>query len=238
MHNTLAHRFLATFIAALISIFAVSTICPLNAFADEYDEVDVVEVIIDNTNYTGDVEPDGDLFANFNKVLPGNEFYGMLKIINKSDVGTDVNFTYTDESHYNKDEAKDFLDKVEITITKSGGEEIYSGPLAINNEPEKIFLGAYYPGDEATLMYHLVVPEELTNEYALSEVDIKWVFDISQVADDYLSKMGDLFPLASISVVFIALLIMIIVIIVRRKQEDEEEITNELHYDRDLDEDL
>lgn len=114
-----------------------------------------------------------DFFSNWENLMPGDELDGEATIENHMNLPVEIYFEA--ESSGNSD----LLDQIGITIT-NGSDVIYDGPLSGSIKPS-VLLKQYGKDESTTFQYHLSIPAELNNAYALSEFKTIWTFSAKEI---------------------------------------------------------
>ena len=109
----------------------------------------------------------GDVFKNFKTLMPGDTVSDKLVI--GSSYANPVRLFFRIDKIDNEALAK----QVELTI-KAGEVPIFNGTLA--SAMNEVYLAYMTQGYQAVLTFELKVPEELKNDYALTDAKQKWVF--------------------------------------------------------------
>ena len=135
---------------------------------------------------TGVVTTLGDFFASFGELMPGDVKEGKALIKNKTKDKVEV-FFRTEKLTYGQD--YDEIDtsllqeiKLKIKLKKDDTEEklLYDGDLGAESLNKYISLGIYENGYDGEFIFTIEVPKELKNAYALSKIDVKWVFAVEK----------------------------------------------------------
>lgn len=135
---------------------------------------------------TGVVTTLGDFFASFGELMPGDVKEGKALIKNKTKDKVEV-FFRTEKLTYGQD--YDEIDtsllqeiKLKIKLKRDGTEEklLYDGDLGAESLNKYISLGIYEKGYDGEFIFTIEVPKELKNAYALSKIDVKWVFAVEK----------------------------------------------------------
>ena len=136
--------------------------------------------------YDGDagklVTNKNDFFANMPALMPGDEYSDNLTIYNDSKNPTKLYFS----TKYNEDDLT-LLEKLHLTISKTiDGKttQIYDGDLAARDLNKSVLINEFAAGEKGAMSFTVSVPTELTNEYALSDSDVTWVFSSDEIIPD------------------------------------------------------
>lgn len=125
------------------------------------------------------VPPSTDLFDGFKGVMPGDHLVQQVAVGNA--MGD------TPARLYLKAEAPDarfdeLLGSLALTVEQQDAGTLFDGPA---NEPgglaDWVYLGTVAPGDQATLLVTLDVPEELGNEFQKARGEVVWRFRAEEV---------------------------------------------------------
>ena len=148
------------------------------------------KVNANTVEYTGDetgvVTTLGDFFASFGELMPGDVKEGKALIKNKTKDKVEV-FFRTEKLTYGQD--YDEIDtsllqkiKLKIKLKRDGTEEklLYNGDLGAESLNKYISLGIYEKGYDGEFIFTIEVPKELKNAYALSKIDVKWIFAVEK----------------------------------------------------------
>lgn len=148
------------------------------------------KVNANTVEYTGDetgvVTTLGDFFASFGELMPGDVKEGKALIKNKTKDKVEV-FFRTEKLTYGQD--YDEIDtsllqkiKLKIKLKRDGTEEklLYDRDLGAESLNKYISLGIYEKGYDGEFIFTIEVPKELKNAYALSKIDVKWVFAVEK----------------------------------------------------------
>lgn len=123
--------------------------------------------------------PEGLFFLNFNERLPGDMLTGEVEICNKSDRTAELFLRL--EGGENKSPEAEILQKeisMKLLLREKTGEErlLYEGPLVPEGGGEEMSLGRFPPGYRGMLRLEAEIPEELGNEFTLTDVVSRWIF--------------------------------------------------------------
>ena len=118
--------------------------------------------------------------------MPGDVKEGKALIKNKTKDKVEV-FFRTEKLTYGQD--YDEIDtsllqkiKLKIKLKRDGTEEklLYNGDLGAESLNKYISLGIYEKGYDGEFIFTIEVPKELKNAYALSKIDVKWIFAVEK----------------------------------------------------------
>lgn len=135
--------------------------------------------------WTGDAEAfarvEGELFDAWAGVLPGDDLTGSVVVENTSDdpIEMFVAPLGTEDMGAGGAEA---LAGVTLTVTTSGGDTVYSGPLAAVEE-EPVSIGTFEAGDSDELTFAAHVDESLGNAAAMAAFGTQWEFSVQQIGE-------------------------------------------------------
>lgn len=135
--------------------------------------------IIFKNGAEGFIKENDDFFSNFNTLMPGDIVSDFFIIGNHYNKDVEIFFSTDLLDNYSEIQ-KDLLNKINLKILKND-KEIYNGPLY--GKDLNISLGVYEQNTESIITYELSVPKEFTNKYALSDVNIKWIFEAKLIGD-------------------------------------------------------
>ena len=141
--------------------------CVHTAYETEYVGQETFQVAFEG-GAAGMVRVGDDFFANWGQLMPGDTVTD--KVTLKNGYRRAVSLHFRTETI-----ADDALLKALSLEIKSGDEVVYSGTLdgAVKDAVEVARLKS---GEEKSLTYTLHVPNELDNQYALSQTKTKWIF--------------------------------------------------------------
>lgn len=133
------------------------------------------------------VTTEDNFFSDLNQMLPGDTLDGKATIKNAGGRRTEIFFT-TEPENINEDDAieKEALERITMKIS-IGDKVIFDGPLS--KSCENVSLGKYGDGDSAQLSFELQVPADMTNEFNMQELGVKWVFSAEEEPE--IIKTGD-----------------------------------------------
>lgn len=175
--------------AMCITAFAKEPSITFNGFADGFD-------FQPGSEYT-----ETDLFGSFKNVMPGDTVTETITFTNAAD---DCDFVYLYMRAEPHDETTnplssgvaaretvasmaDFLSQLSMRVW-NGAELIYeASPDETDGLTENKFLGMFRTGETATLRVELVVPIEMSNEYANRAGEVDWVFHVEAYNESQLS---------------------------------------------------
>lgn len=150
----------------------------------------------------------GDLFANFKNLIPGESRSQEIKVTNSWSQETEIylHAEVIDQTQATK-ETKALIDKLlkkyaTITVTDENGKKIYSGPIWGNVKTESpdepsmknpYSLGTFASKETKNLNVSLYLDEKMDNEYKDLLGKIKWVFSAEGTETSYeVPKTGDM----------------------------------------------
>ena len=123
-----------------------------------------------------------DLFSEFKNVMPGDVLNQKITIKNNAEKKVEIFLKVLGAAD---DDSADFLSKLRMQVTKSGGENIFDDKAdQAMMVLEPVSLGEYDAGETADLDVKLIVPGELDNKYANKTGHLEWQFSVSEVADE------------------------------------------------------
>jgi len=107
--------------------------------------------------------------GNFNDMMPGDVVTDKVRVAN--------NYSEPIELHFRAESLMNssLLGAIEFSIC-IGDVVVYSGTLDSAAIKSGVSLGKYSKGSSADLIYTLVVPSDMGNNYAQSEASVKWIF--------------------------------------------------------------
>lgn len=155
----------------------------------EYSQFKQAKQQLFTVTYQGDagtlVTNRKDFFENMPFLMPGDSYDDKLTIQNNGKNPIKLYFSTT----YNQKELK-LLEKIDLTITKTiDGQTsiVYEGDLAAADLEKSVLIDTFDPGEKGTMAFTVTVPPELTNEYALQDSDVTWIFS----SDEIITKNPD-----------------------------------------------
>jgi len=125
-----------------------------------------------------------DFFSDFGKFLPGDTKEEKAIIKNSTNSQIEVFFKTEDlnDGERLSEIDKTLLEDISLKITLKNSKEkkeIYNGNLGAESlRNNYISLGTYEKGFDGELIFEVSVPSKLNSLYALSEVEVKWVFAV------------------------------------------------------------
>lgn len=114
-------------------------------------------------------------FSHWGDLMPGDELDGTAKITNRMNIPVKIYFGMENTGDH------ELIDQIHITI-KNDKDVIYDGPLSGKVKPAVMLL-EYAPGKTTDFSYHISIPKELDNEYALSDFKVVWTFSAEEVIE-------------------------------------------------------
>ena len=149
----------------------------------EYSQFKQAKQQLFTVTYQGDagtlVTNRKDFFENMPFLMPGDSYDDELTIQNNGKNPIKLYFSTT----YNQEELK-LLEKIDLTITKTiDGQTstVYEGDLAAADLEKSVLIDTFDPGEKGTMAFTVTVPPELTNEYALRDSDVTWIFSSDEI---------------------------------------------------------
>lgn len=136
------------------------------------DNIEQFSIVYKN-GVEGLVHLNDDFFENWNELMPGDELDGAAQIANHMNIPVKIYFEMKNEGK------SELLNEISITI-KNDDEIIYDGPLSGEIEPA-VMLYEYRPNDDTEFSYHISIPGNLNNDYALSDFKVIWTFSVEEV---------------------------------------------------------
>ena len=176
-----------------------------------------------NVNYEGGAEKfvflsDGDLFDNFKGVLPGDVIE--QKIAVRNDTEGDVRIYLRAEPVSEQD--RDFLDQLQLTVTTSGGKEIFDAAASETAQlTGNTLLGTFKSKGGVELTVTMTVPEDLGNDYMDCSGVVPWTFLAEEIPDDDTPQTGDWFQSAAWMGAIAIMATLLILLLARRRRETE-----------------
>lgn len=147
----------------------------------------------------GIVAVDGDLFAHFSDLLPGDEVGGTVTILNKGESVREVYFYTVATQPSGNEKADELLCLLQLRIARADtGEILYEGDIHADELNDPLLLGSFEPGESKTLQYEVSVPLSIGEEYVSLGNEVHWVFAVPDDASDpenafTISQTGDFF---------------------------------------------
>ena len=120
-----------------------------------------------------------DFFENMPFLMPGDSYDDELTIQNNGKNPIKLYFS----TKYNQDELE-LLKKINLTITKTiegQTSTVYEGDLAAADLAKSVLIDTFDAGEKGTMAFTVTVPPELTNEYALQDSDVTWIFSSDEI---------------------------------------------------------
>ena len=176
-----------------------------------------------NVNYEGGAEKfvflsDSDLFDNFKGVLPGDVIE--QKIAVRNDTEGDVRIYLRAEPVSEQD--RDFLDQLQLTVTTSGGKEIFDAAASETAQlTGNTLLGTFKSKGGVELTVTLTVPEDLGNDYMDCSGVVPWTFLAEEIPADDTPQTGDRFQSAAWMGAIAIMATLLILLLARRRRETE-----------------
>ena len=176
-----------------------------------------------NVNYEGGAEKfvflsDSDLFDNFKGVLPGDVIE--QKIAVRNDTEGDVRIYLRAEPVSEQD--RDFLDQLQLTVTTSGGKEIFDAAASETAQlTGNTLLGTFKSKGGVELIVTLTVPEDLGNDYMDCSGVVPWTFLAEEIPADDTPQTGDWFQSAAWMGAIAIMATLLILLLARRRRETE-----------------
>lgn len=132
------------------------------------------------TSGSADQEYPTDLFSNFKDVMPGDTRTEQITIRNNAASRADVRFHLL-SSGATGQAYQEFLENLTLTIVRSDGTQLYSGPAG--GTMEEVDLGRLAYGGSIVLTVTLGVPIELDNNFQEAAGHIGWQIRIEEYND-------------------------------------------------------
>ena len=176
-----------------------------------------------NVNYEGGAEKfvflsDNDLFDDFKGVLPGDVIE--QKIAVRNDTEGDVRIYLRAEPVSEQD--RDFLDQLQLTVTTSGGKEIFDAAASETAQlTGNTLLGTFKSKGGVELIVTLTVPEDLGNDYMDCSGVVPWTFLAEEIPADDTPQTGDWFLSAAWMGAIAIMATLLILLLARRRRETE-----------------
>lgn len=142
----------------------------INVFTSN-SETNMSIIIEDNDNV---ITAPNDLFHGFKTLMPGDILTDSVEINSKKH----CKLFLTTESIADVE----LLQKLQlqiILVEDANGKVLYNGTM--DSQITDMLIGEFEKGETGTLMFTVLVPEELNNAYALRNGSVKWVFDARDV---------------------------------------------------------
>lgn len=135
-----------------------------------YDGPTATEKQAFRVNFLGGIEgmvAYGDnFFSNWENMMPGDHLKDSMVVKNEYTSAVTVYFSAVTQAD------DEVLDDLIISID-CNDKFLYTGPLSSFTLKERE-LGVLMPGESMTLSYELIVPDALTNDFALKEITTRW----------------------------------------------------------------
>lgn len=132
------------------------------------------------TSGSPDQEYPTDLFSNFKDVMPGDTRTEQITIRNNATSRADVRFHLLSSGAVGQ-ESQEFLENLTLSVTRSDGVQLYSGPAS--GSMGEIDLGRLAYGGSVVLTVVLGVPIELDNSFQEAAGHISWRIRIEEYND-------------------------------------------------------
>lgn len=147
----------------------------------------------------GIVAVDGDLFAHFPDLLPGDVVDGTVALLNNGESAREVYFYTVPTQPSGNERADELLYLLQLRIAYADtGEALYEGVIHADELNEPLLLGSLEPGESKALQFEVSVPLSMGEEYASLGNEVHWVFAVPDDASDpknvfTISQTGDFF---------------------------------------------
>ena len=148
------------------------------------DEADN-ELIMSYSSETKDfIISQDDMFVNFASMMPGDTAEDTLLIQNNGETQIELFFSSTSLSDYELEEDEELLDEISLTISVLNSDnneltELYSGNLLSEELETAQSIGTFEAGFEGELKFELSIPDDLKNEYNMTETKVQWNFGLT-----------------------------------------------------------
>lgn len=119
----------------------------------------------------------GDFFNNLGTAMPGDRFKDTVEVSNTTDQEAEI-FFRTKVNSKNKENIE-LLQQIRLKILMDG-KLLYQGTLDSPKLTKNHSLGVVSPSRSGRMVFHLSVPKEWDNSYALREADVQWIFSVSE----------------------------------------------------------
>ena len=119
----------------------------------------------------------GDFFNNLGIAMPGDRFKDTVEVSNTTDQEAEI-FFRTKVNSKNKENIE-LLQQIRLKILMDG-KLLYQGTLDSPKLTKNHSLGVVSPSRSGRMVFHLSVPKEWDNSYALREADVQWIFSVSE----------------------------------------------------------
>lgn len=114
-------------------------------------------------------------FHNIKRAMPGDEYHDEIVLSNTTD--RDAELFFRTEIENQNEMQIELLQKITLRISDNRG-VVYDGNLLSKELEEAVSLGNFKAGVKGKLKFHISIPKELKNIYALREADVKWIFSV------------------------------------------------------------
>lgn len=166
----------------------------------------------------GGKESPTDLFPNFKGVMPGDKL--TQRIVVKNDANKKVDVEIFLKSLGAKDDSKDFLEKLSLSVKEVGGKELANGTAAEASDLSKfVSLGKFPSGSTTDLEVTLKVPSDLSDKYANAIGKLLWQFKVEEKPVKVPVKTGDTSNLYFYIAVFAAAAVTFTLLIVLKRKK-------------------
>lgn len=209
---------------AILLACAMSLCCFSSAWADEGSYL-----IEYKGEAAGLVSVEGDLFAHFPALLPGDVVDGEVTVLNSGDITQEVFFYTQPTGSSGNEKADELLYLLNLKIASVGtGEVLYNGVIHADEMNDPVSLGVFSQGEGDTLRFEVSVPASMGEEYASLGNQVHWVFAVPDGLSDGKNvyaigqtgdAMGNVVPLLLLVVTMSASLL----IVVSKRGSDEKE---------------
>lgn len=109
--------------------------------------------------------------------MPGDRFKDTVEVSNTTDQEAEI-FFRTKVNSKNKENIE-LLQQIRLKILMDG-KLLYQGTLDSPKLTKNHSLGVVSPSRSGRMVFHLSVPKEWDNSYALREADVQWIFSVSE----------------------------------------------------------
>lgn len=124
-------------------------------------------------------------FHNIKRAMPGDVYQDEILLSNTTSAEAELFFKT--EVTGQTSEQIDLLEQIELKISM-GQKILFEGNLYSKALEKEISLGIYRPEENGKLSFEISVPKELTNEYALRDANVNWIFSVYEEDDDLEEK--------------------------------------------------
>ena len=152
----------------------------------EYSQFKQSDDQLFTVTYQGDsgklVTNSKDFFENMPFLMPGDSYSDELTIQNNGKNPIKLYFS----TAYDQEELN-LLEKIDLTITKTVNGQtstIYEGNLAAADLNKSVLIDTFDANEKGTMSFTVSVPAELTNEYALKDSAVTWIFSTDEIIPD------------------------------------------------------